>query len=174
MTTFYMVRHGEPDWLANEKYGFKGHGRDLVPLTNKGIEQAKQTAASLKNKKVDLIVASPYTRTMQTAAILSKELGIDMTVEVDLREWQADLTYEYQTFDEFTQLCEEYEKYKGEYPEGDTKRWETKTTLKDRVDGVLKKYLNYKEVIIVAHEKVIKTQVNNGIVNHCDLIEIVK
>lgn len=174
MTTFYMVRHGEPDWLANEKYKFKGHGRDLVPLTNKGRNQAKDTAIVLKNKKAEVIIVSPYTRSMQTAAILSKELGLEMIVEVDLREWQPDLTYEYQTYEEFIQLCEEYEKYKGEYPIGDKKKWETKTILKSRVDEVLKRYLNYKEVIVVAHEMVIKTQVDNGIVNHCELIEYIK
>ncbi len=38
MTTFYLVRHGEPDWEINEKYKLKGHDRDLVPLTQLGIQ----------------------------------------------------------------------------------------------------------------------------------------
>lgn len=174
MTKFYMVRHAEPDWMANEKYNFKGHGRDLVPLTNKGIEQAKHTAALLTDKKAELMIVSPYTRTMQTAAILSKQLGLELAVEVDLREWQPDLSYEYQTYEEFEQLCKDYEKHNGEYPLGDKKVWEAKSNLQKRVDEVLKKYLNYKEVIVVAHEKVIKTQVKNELVNHCEIIEVIK
>lgn len=174
MTTFYMVRHGEPDWFANEAYEFRGHGRDLVPLTHKGIVQAKHTATLLKDKKAELIIVSPYTRTMQTAAIISRKLDLDMVVEVDLREWQPDLTYEYRTFDEFLVLCKEFDEYNGEYPIGESKRWETQGALQDRVDNVLKKYLKYENVIVVAHEKVMRTQANNALIEHCELIEVNK
>lgn len=37
-----------------------------------------------------MILSSPYTRALQTAAILSRELNIDLQVEFDLREWQPD------------------------------------------------------------------------------------
>lgn len=174
MTKFYMVRHGEPDWYANEKYKFKGHGRDLVPLTDKGVRQAKEAAEILKQKGGELIIASPYTRTMETAAIISRILDIEMKVEIDLREWQPDLTYEYETYNEFMVLSEEYENCKGIYPEGENKKWETKKVLKQRVDHVLDKYLGYKSIIVVCHEKVIGTQEDNKIAKFCEIIELMK
>lgn len=174
MTTFYLVRHGEPDWDMNEIYKFKGHGRDLVALTNKGKEQAKVAANLLQTKKAQIIITSPYTRTMQTAAILSRELGIDMEVEVDLREWQPDLTFEYKSYDEFMILCDEYDKNQGIALEDEKQKWETQKALQDRVDFVLNKYLEYDRVIVVAHEKVIKTQATNILIEHCEVIEIKK
>ncbi|MGL6174032.1 MAG: histidine phosphatase family protein [Cellulosilyticaceae bacterium] len=174
MTKFYMVRHGEPDWYANEKYKFKGHGRDLVPLTDKGIIQAKKAAEVLKLKGGELIIASPYTRTMQTGSIISRILDIEMKVEIDLREWQPDLTYEYETYYEFMVLCQEYEKYQGIYPKGKDKKWETKKMLKRRVDQVLEKYLDYSSIIVVCHEKVIGTQYDNKIAEFGEVIELIK
>lgn len=174
MTKFYFVRHGEPDWYINERYNFKGHGRDLVPLTDKGIQQAKEAAKILRQTNTQLILTSPYTRTMHTAAILSKELNIEIKVEIDLREWQPDLTYEYDTYDEFMKLSMEYEKCKGEYPEGEKKKWESRRDLKSRVEAVLDRFLEYKEVIVVCHEKVIKTQFNNELIEHCNILELIK
>lgn len=174
MTKFYLIRHGEPDWYINECYKFKGHGRDLVPLTDKGVNQAKEAAILLKDKHAQLIITSPYTRTMQTAAILARELDLELRVEVDLREWQPDLTYEYETYEEFTELCEEFEKYKGEYPVNEQKKWETQKALEQRVNNVFNRYKTYDEVIVVCHEKVIKTQIEDELVDHCKMIEIIR
>ncbi|WP_379138350.1 histidine phosphatase family protein [Paenibacillus sp. sgz500958] len=62
MTTFYFIRHGEPDWKLNEQYKLRGHGRDLVPLTLKGIEQVYEAAQDERLRKAQIIVSSPYTR----------------------------------------------------------------------------------------------------------------
>lgn len=174
MTIFYMVRHGEPDWEAHEDYKFKGHGRDLIGLTPKGIEQAKKIARNLKDIHADIIIASPYTRTMHTAAIISRELNLDIQVEVDLREWQPDLTYEYASYEEFNQLNEDYEKHQGIIPPNELKRWEPKKVLEDRVNKALNKYLDYDKVIVVAHEKVMMTQINDKNIAFCDVIKVEK
>lgn len=39
-----MIRHGEPDYEPCDDRMFIGHGRDLSPLTENGIEQAKEVA----------------------------------------------------------------------------------------------------------------------------------
>ena len=75
MTTFYLVRHGEPTYKPVDVRKFIGHGRDLAPLTKNGIEGVKKTANDSRLKNCEIIVSSPYTRALQTAAILSKELG---------------------------------------------------------------------------------------------------
>lgn len=52
MTLFYLIRHGEPQWDINEQYQLKGHGRDLVPLTDRGANQVYLTA---KDERLRLI-----------------------------------------------------------------------------------------------------------------------
>ncbi len=69
MTTYYLVRHGEPDWELNERHGLKGHGRDLPPLTEIGILQAKKVSLDKRLQDSQIIICSPYTRAMHTADI---------------------------------------------------------------------------------------------------------
>lgn len=43
-TTFYMVRHGQPDWDWAEKMRFFGPCSAYMPLTPLGVEQIEHTA----------------------------------------------------------------------------------------------------------------------------------
>ena len=38
-TTFYMVRHGQPDWQWAEERRFYGPASTYIPLTAEGVEQ---------------------------------------------------------------------------------------------------------------------------------------
>ena len=171
MTKFYFVRHGEPMWSLCEEYKLKGHGRDLVPLTQQGIHQAKEAAKDKRLMEAELIIASPYTRALQTAAILSRKLDLDIQVEFDLREWQPDLTFLYDTADTLTELYKDYEKHQGVYPPGEEKLWESKESLHQRVSRVLDKYLSYKCIIVVAHGMAFKTQRPEEEMAFCGIVE---
>lgn len=171
MTQFYLIRHGEPDWGLNEYYKLKGHGRDLVPLTKIGIEQVYATAKDERLKRAQLIVSSPYPRALQTAAILSKELKLETTVDFDLREWQPDLTFNYDTLERLKELGEDYDNHNGEYPAGETKVWESKAMLKNRVDGVINKFLNFETVIITGHGMAFRTLADLTEIPHASIIE---
>ena len=54
-----------------------------------GIKEIQNTSKDKRLCDAGIILSSPYTRALQTAAILSKELRIDMIVETDLHEWIA-------------------------------------------------------------------------------------
>ncbi|EQB87662.1 hypothetical protein M918_08185 [Clostridium sp. BL8] len=95
MTKLILIRHGEPDYSDVTERNFKGHGRDLGHLTPAGIEQAKAVAKDERLKGASIIVSSPYTRALQTAAIISKETSLDISIELDIHEWLPDLTYNY-------------------------------------------------------------------------------
>jgi probable phosphoglycerate mutase len=72
----YFVRHGETESNAqNIKQGAEGH------LTEKGREQALAAAKRFPKHKgrPQIIIASPYERTRETAEIISKELKIPVT-----------------------------------------------------------------------------------------------
>ncbi len=171
MTKFYFVRHGEPNWPLNEGIGLRGHGRDLVPLTENGILQAKKVSKDDRIKKSQIIVSSPYTRALQTAAIISKETGIDLAVEMDLREWQPDLTFQYDTLSKLNELCHDYDLHKGIYPENEKKQWESIDSMKNRMESVIEKYLNYSYVTFVAHGMIFRTQYYSENMGFCGIIE---
>lgn len=151
-----FIRHGEPDYSEPEKRGFIGHGCDLAPLTEKGIAQIK--AASLDPRLIgaELLVASAYTRTMQSAAIISKKLDEDIVVEVGLHEWLPDKTFMYASKDELRVYNKDFLAHNGIYKTGDEK-WEEWSSVRRRVDEVLGKYKNYNKIIVVCHEYLIRS-----------------
>lgn len=174
MTQFYFIRHGEQDWDIVEKYKLKGQAIDLIPLTENGIKQANKAAKDVRIVKSDIIICSPYTRALQTASIISKETGIDLHVEFDLREWQSDLTFDYDSKTQLMELWHDYMMHNGVYPQGKIKPWETKENLKKRLNSVLVRYLNYSNVTIVAHAEIFAALVPNNEILHCSIIEYTK
>lgn len=77
-----LVRHGETDWNKASRY--QGH-RDTI-LNPTGIEQAREAGEKLKDYAPKAIYASDLTRTMQTAGIIGKALGLEPQGEPRLRE----------------------------------------------------------------------------------------
>ncbi len=101
----------------------------------------------------EAIISSPYTRALQTAQIISKETGIIVKVELDLREWIPDLSNKYTTLEEAFRLTEEFVKCKGVYPTGIGELWEALTDMRKRMRRVADKYAEYNKVILVGHNK---------------------
>ncbi|MBQ1310721.1 MAG: histidine phosphatase family protein [Blautia sp.] len=153
---FYLVRHGKTDYSEKDTGIYQGFGVNLAPLSEKGVEQAEKAASKLKKKKIDLIISSPYTRALQTAAIISRKTGARIIVETDLHEWVADTEYRYVDNETAEKRYESYVKHDGVYPEGKTKKWESKDSLKKRMDAVLSKYSEYENVAVVCHGTIIE------------------
>jgi broad specificity phosphatase PhoE len=70
---FYFIRHGQSE----------GNVEGLVQsstehLTEKGKQQAQMLGKRLENTPIDLIVASPYTRTKETANIVNDSLQVPL------------------------------------------------------------------------------------------------
>lgn len=152
MTTFYFVRHGQMDTSMAEKKFYKGFSYNMITLSERGIEQIKETAKDPRLADVQLIIASPFGRTMHSAAILSKELNIDIKVETDLHEWLADgVTYEYLSEGDAKKAYKALLENKGQHPAGEKCLWESSEQMKKRVIKVLDKYTDYDSVIVVCH-----------------------
>jgi broad specificity phosphatase PhoE len=155
MATFYLVRHGKHNYDSVLGRNFIGHGLELAPLTEEGVNQAVESGKRLLKENCNLITTSPYTRAMQTASILSKYLGLDIEVEIDLREHELDLTYQVKSFEELKQIAAEEQKYFMLESEHATCKWEPREMVKERVLKVLKKYNAHNKVIVVTHGMVI-------------------
>jgi len=81
----YWVRHGEN--LANVTGQFSNRRVDL-PLTDKGVSQARQVASFLGTQAMGAgpVFSSPLLRAVQTAEIIAAHLGRPIEVLEDLRE----------------------------------------------------------------------------------------
>ncbi len=78
----YFVRHGEGVHNANHLYSYPE-----APLTDKGMQQAKFAGKRIKTLPIELIISSPYKRTVQTTNIINKNLNKkviynDLAVEI--------------------------------------------------------------------------------------------
>ena len=71
MKTIYLVRHGESEINVSDVYV------DDVspPLTELGKEQSRFLAKRAKNLAFDVLIASPFERTKQTAEMIAAETG---------------------------------------------------------------------------------------------------
>jgi len=151
LALLYLVRHGEADYSQMMESGFFGFGRDFASLSKIGIEQVEKMAKDERLKTAQIIVSSPYTRALQTAAIISRETGLKFCVEVDLHEWIPDKTNQYKTSQEAFSLAKEFYENKGVYPKGQQLKWETFEEVRKRMQRVVEKYAGYEKVIFVGH-----------------------
>ena len=153
---FYFIRHGKTDYSQRNAGVYQGFGVNLAPLSETGIQQIEETAKDERLQGADLILSSPYTRALQTAAILSRVLGAEIRVETDLREWLANKNYIYEDEETAEAAYREYEANGGRYPEGEERPWESAPAIKARVLAVLEKYAGYPKVIVACHGMMIR------------------
>ena len=82
MTDFLLVRHGQTDWNAARLY----QGQADIPLNEIGIEQAINLARQLAGQVYVALYASDLKRAVLTATILAQPLGLEINIDVRLRE----------------------------------------------------------------------------------------
>lgn len=152
MAVFYFIRHGQMDVSMAEKKFYKGFAYNMMTLSEKGIEQIHETAKDSRLRCAELIITSPYGRALHSAAILSKDLNIEMRVETDLHEWLADsVSYEFLPVEMAEESYRSLTENRGYHPEGVQCLWESAAQMKERVWNVLDKYKDYGAVIVVCH-----------------------
>lgn len=76
----WVVRHGETEWSRDHRHT----STTDLPLTEKGLEQARTLQPRLREEHFDLVLTSPRRRAQRTA----EEAGCgDAVVDDDLVEW---------------------------------------------------------------------------------------
>ena len=101
-TKLYIIRHGESE--ANRQSIFASHL--LYPLTEKGHEQAEQTAQFLKDEKIDCLYSSDLPRAYETAVHIAGYHDLPIHTHTGLREIYAG-KWEGLTFQEIARLYPE-------------------------------------------------------------------
>ena len=84
-----LLRHGQSQFNAAFTATRRDPGIADAPLTELGQTQAEQAAEDLADEEIQHIIASPYTRALQTAAPLARRLGLTVTVNPIVRERYA-------------------------------------------------------------------------------------
>lgn len=91
MTTVYFVRHAEADNTNRD-------GRNR-PLTEKGWKDRELVTEYLKDKKIDIIISSPFKRAVDTVAHFAESRHLTVHTVEGFRErksdsdWQRDTDY---------------------------------------------------------------------------------
>ena len=80
MTTLILVRHGETDWNAQNRW----QGHSDTELNDAGREQARRLADSLE--RADALYSSDLARARETAEILAVTIGLEIRFDERLRE----------------------------------------------------------------------------------------
>jgi broad specificity phosphatase PhoE len=86
MHRLILVRHGESEANISHTFANRGAGPELTRL---GRQQAAQLAERLRGQGVTEIHSSPLARAMQTAAAVAAVLGLPVTTEEALREYDV-------------------------------------------------------------------------------------
>lgn len=162
-----LIRHGEPDYDKCTEIGFTGLGRDMAPLTLKGVDQATKVAQFPGLKECQKIIVSPYTRALQTAAIIAGETGLKIEVEMNLHEWINDTTFSCSSSEEALSLYADFCECKGVIPKGEKRVWESLEEVQRRVQNVLEKYKSDSKIAIVAHGVVIERILGKTPIKYC-------
>ncbi|MBA3365507.1 MAG: histidine phosphatase family protein [Actinobacteria bacterium] len=82
MTTILLTRHGETDWNLQRRV----QGHVDRPLNDRGREQARALAEELRDEHFDAVYSSDLARAQETAAIVARHRGLDVSTLPALRE----------------------------------------------------------------------------------------
>jgi len=90
MGLFYLVRHGESAWNAENRLC----GRSDIPLSEAGRRQAMSLAERLKPIPFEAFYTSPLLRASETARLIREAVGLEPVpdqrlVELDYGEWEG-------------------------------------------------------------------------------------
>ena len=145
--SYYLMRHGEA--ISNEKAIFETKGDPNNHLTEKGRKQVMETLSAIKALEIDMIIASPFARAQETAAIVSSFLEVPVITEERIHE------YHMGAFDGKPAI-EYVHYYKHTYVEFDTRPegGETHREMMNRSMSALmdfEKRYEGKKILIVTH-----------------------
>jgi uncharacterized phosphatase len=157
--TVFLVRHGEVDYdrLASHAPVYEGARRDFAPLTARGVAQVQASAMELMGAQPALVVSSPYTRTLQTGALLAAAFGCELRVDPALHDWlpvrdgRTPVAVE-----TVRRAVDEYKVWRSSGVLPSDRQWETDAEMAERLRATVKHHRSSGPLVIVSHEAVIK------------------
>lgn len=168
--TVLLMRHGEPNWGQVNDPRWRGAANDRASLTPQGQVQAEQAAIRLAGQRATLVLSSPMTRALQTAAIVASRLALPLAVELDLREWLADETYQWTSAEDVATAYTDMLHRGGTRENQGAVRWEPLDQVRDRALAVLHQHVNpATTVVVICHEVLIHAVTGHPRTGHGDI-----
>lgn len=136
--------------------GAKGRDFNFVELTPTGVAQIEALAGDARLRSAEAVISSPYTRALQSAAILSRHLNLSLHVEYDLHEWLYDRD-PYAPFvnEEVERRRQDFFASSRDVMPDEANAWESACEVRLRAEGVLRRYARYSSAIVACHVGVI-------------------
>ena len=149
---YILMRHGESEsniaGLASVKAVNPDH------LTKNGREQVEQSASKFINKKVDVIVSSPFVRTRETSEIFAGKIGYPKDkIEYDVRLGELNIgILDGKPWAEYKKFVGSYQNRFVKAPEGGETLVEVRKRVLSTIYDLDKKYEG-KTIVIVSHDE---------------------
>lgn len=147
MTIVYFIRHAEPN--------YKNYNDALRELTQKGLEDRKLVTKFLSNKNIDVILSSPYKRSIDTVKPFAEKYNFEIEVIDDFRERKVDSIW----IEDFTTFCiQQWSDFSYKLSDGETLGEVQKRNI-IALKNVIKKYPD-KNIVIGSHGTAMSTIIN--------------
>lgn len=148
----YVARHGQTQYNAQNKVC----GVTDLPLTKTGIAQADALAQKMKDKNIDIIIASPLMRAQQTAKAVAEAVGVQIITDSCITEQNYGIYEGADRKDE--RFLANKSQFAVKYPKGES-MMQVAGRVYPFLDEIKQKYAG-KNVLLVCHGgvcRVIKT-----------------
>lgn len=147
MTTVYFVRHAEPN--------YDNHDDELRELSEKGLEDRKLVTNYLSDKSIDVVLSSPYKRSVDTVKDFASCYNLTIEKNDDFRERKVDNVW----IDDFTGFCKrQWADFNYKYTDGETLA-EVQSRNISALKRVLEQYKN-KKIVVGSHGTALNTIIN--------------
>lgn len=147
MTTVYFVRHAEPNYC--------NHNDATRELSAKGLEDRKLVSEYLKDKNVDIVLSSPYKRSVDTVKHFADLKNIQIKIMDEFRERRVDSDW----IEDFDSFCyKQWHDFSYKLTDG-----ETLSEVQERNISALKAVLERfdgKTIVIGSHGTALSTMIH--------------
>ena len=147
MTTVFFVRHAQPN--------YDNHNDLLRELTAKGLEDRKLVTGFLSDKNVDLVLSSPYHRSIETVRHFADTKGLTIGIVEDFKERKIDSVW----IEDFNGFCkQQWEDFSYKLSDG-----ESLSEVQERNIAALNRVLDEyegKTIVVGSHGTALSTIVN--------------
>ena len=145
--TYYVMRHGEAN--SNEQNIFETHGDPNNHLTEKGRRQVYDALENVRGLGIDLIIASPFVRAQETAAIIAQDLDVLVVTEDKIREYDMGEFNNRPVSDYFNFFGNKYVEFDNRPEGGETHREVMNRSMKAMME--FEERYSGKTILVITH-----------------------
>ncbi|HEY0979805.1 MAG TPA: class I tRNA ligase family protein [Candidatus Paceibacterota bacterium] len=148
---YLVMRHGQTEHNVKGLWNYGNQDGD--PLTQIGVQQVADAVKGLNGAKIDMIIASPFLRTLETAQEVARALGMptdSIVTDPRLAEWKVGGDYDGKPLNDFFTVRNKSEDRYNFRAEGGESYIEVVERAGDFIYSLEKEYAN-KTILIISH-----------------------